>query len=583
MGRAESWGLFEPDYSASPSIHDSSDAEGASDNCPDIGPPVGRARVASHGYADAALQSMRDSFVGKRLADCPPLGADSTGSSFTGPSGGARDGRETRVKGGKAKGVPEESGERKGQIGTRQRTRPLSGKVREPAQDSARPEGRQSTEGQSFQESPKGYVQREGDKGPSRSSRPEERGASPRKGGPRSKSGRSNSPREGREEPDPKRGRFLEEKAREVEEKERKGKRKGENPPARVRPRSRSPAGGSSITSGKVREVMEWLLQNGGDHLTAAQMSQYLVIQAVTLNGSFGRLLENSLKPPWDQGVRHRNLMPLPLWPDVIDVLQETIMVQKYRDQPGDWRWRGETKTKASRALRMQGLLLWHGLVVVSLNWLHSEGSLLEGAGPPAGRASAQQEAALNRIWDLVKVFVDDKPEKGGVPRTPTWEWEHELGKLKVSYTGEVVEKAQPLTLEQILPGLPTPHHGGLVDILEVVDERLKKKLLRPDLLRREVFEQVPKPQVMCDEGEWPKVVKAMYDRHLVIPVSTRPVVRGEPVLNGAFGVIKPDKFTDTGLPVLRMIIDLRASNTILEQLEGDRCVSLSEVDGGAR
>ena len=56
----------------------------------------------------------------------------------------------------------------------------------------------------------------------------------------------------------------------------------------------------------------------------------------------------------------------------------------------------------------------------------------------------------MNRLWDLIKVFVDDKPEKGGVPRTPRWDWEQELGQLRVSYTGEVVEK--------ILPGLPTPH-----------------------------------------------------------------------------------------------------------------------------
>ena len=33
---------------------------------------------------------------------------------------------------------------------------------------------------------------------------------------------------------------------------------------------------------------------------------------------------------------------------------------------------------------------------------------------------------------------------------------------------------------------------------------------------------------------------------------------------------MKPDKFTESGLPVLGMIMDLRASNTILEQLEGD-------------
>ena len=87
----------------------------------------------------------------------------------------------------------------------------------------------------------------------------------------------------------------------------------------------------------------------------------------------------------------------------------------------------------------------------------------------------------------------------------------------------------------------------------------------------REVTEEIPKPQVLCDDAEWPKVVKALYDRNLVVPVQTRPTVEGVPVLNGAFGVVKPEKFTDTGLPVLRMIIDLiRASNTILEQLEGD-------------
>ena len=121
-----------------------------------------------------------------------------------------------------------------------------------------------------------------------------------------------------------------------------------------------------------------------------------------------------------------------------------------------------------------------------------------------------------------------------------------------------------PLTYEQIWPGLPTPHHGGLVDILEVVDRKLKARLLRPELMLREITEEIPRPLV------WPRVVKALWERNLVAPVQTRPTVQGVPVLNGAFGVIKPEKFTDSGLPVLRMIIDLRASNTILDQLEGD-------------
>eukprot|EP00435_Cladocopium_sp_Y103_P031877 s1304_g8.t1 len=329
---------------------------------------------------------------------------------------------------------------------------------------------------------------------------------------------------------------------------ERPGKRKGspqEGSPKRRRSKSPQRAsraeGGAYVESRKVQELMEWFRDNSGEHLTAAQMAQYHLLQAVNLNGSFGRLIESSLKPIWEQGSRVRNLMPLPLWPDVMQAMSDVIDAQRYRDQPGEWRNRGNTKTQASRALRTQGVLLWHGLVVVGLNWMHCGGNIGDGVGVPAAHASQQQESALCRIWELVKVFVDEKPKKGGVPRTPQGGWEGELEALRVSYTGEVVQKARPLTLEQVLPGLPSPDHGGLVDILEVVDEKLKKKLERPDLLLKDVFEQLPTPQVMCADDEWERVVEALYARHLVRPVSRKPVVGGVPVLNGAFGVPKEE------------------------------------------
>lgn len=57
------------------------------------------------------------------------------------------------------------------------------------------------------------------------------------------------------------------------------------------------------------------------------------------------------------------------------------------------------------------------------------------------------QEKALIRIWDSLKIFMDEKTPKVGVPRTPSGGWKDELKKLRVSYSGEVVEKAGPLTL----------------------------------------------------------------------------------------------------------------------------------------
>ena len=72
------------------------------------------------------------------------------------------------------------------------------------------------------------------------------------------------------------------------------------------------------MSSDKVQEMYCWLKEISREHLTASQTAQYILFQAVAPNDHFGRLLENSLKPHREQGVKMRNLMPLPLWSDVI-------------------------------------------------------------------------------------------------------------------------------------------------------------------------------------------------------------------------------------------------------------------------
>lgn len=113
--------------------------------------------------------------------------------------------------------------------------------------------------------------------------------------------------------------------------------------------------------------------------------SQHIIIQAVTLNGKFGQLLDMSLRPTREDGQKVRNLMPLPFWPDARDALEEVIQTLKFKDEPGDWRSRGDTGAEA----RLEEL------------------------------PQEPQENALLNIWDMVKVFVDEKIPKSGVPRTP--------------------------------------------------------------------------------------------------------------------------------------------------------------------
>ena len=570
LARSKSHGVPEPshhDGSRSSESGASNDSR-ASDFVDGSGSSDGGASGACQRHLDTTAEGLRDIPVGRRMVDSKALGDHTADHRHAGAAG--REG--ARHQAGAA--CPEdERGPQEGrslQVGVRQRTRSKPGKVRESQPSKGRHcreiESSSTDRGPTYRG--KGYLQRSRHS-PSQGRSGREEGSQPRpkargiKRGPAGRN-RGDSPVTKRTK-----GRVLEEDQGQAEA----GRPEWGAPSSSgrgVKLRSRSPASGDEVTSGKVKEIMAWLTENEGEHLSAAQMSQYLLLQAVQLNGPFGRLIESSLKPTWEQSHRVRNLMPLPLWPDVIRAMEEVIESQRYKAKQGEWRSRGNTKTKASRALRNQGLLLWHGLTVVGLNWMHSGGNLAEGVAQPAGRATSQQENALCRIWDMVKTFVEEKPKRGGVPRTPQGGWDAELEKLKVSYTGEVVEKARPLTLEQILPGLPSAEHGGLVNILDVVDEKMKDKLSRPDLMLREVSEPIPQPQVLCGDEEWEKVVQALHERHLVSPVTTKPSVGGVPVLNGAFGVIKPDRMTESGLPVLRMIFDLRASNTILEQLEGD-------------
>ena len=79
-----------------------------------------------------------------------------------------------------------------------------------------------------------------------------------------------------------------------------------------------------------------------------------------------------------------------------------------------------------------------------------------------------------------------DEKEPGGVARTFQEDWVISIGFLRVSYAGEAIEKAVPLTLRQILP-------GGLVDIIEVLPAKLQDP---EDLVMSPAQGLPPRPKV---------------------------------------------------------------------------------------
>ena len=123
------------------------------------------------------------------------------------------------------------------------------------------------------------------------------------------------------------------------------------------------------------------------------------------------------------------------------------------------------------------------------------------------------------------------------------------------------------------MPGLPPPGYGASVPLTELCDGELKMKLENPlsNLLpEEEMPDDIPAPKVHASEEQWEKIVKELHARGLVRPVEEPLEVKGKPLLNGSFGVVKPGKFLDDERPILRLIMDFRATNAVTKILAGD-------------
>jgi len=129
---------------------------------------------------------------------------------------------------------------------------------------------------------------------------------------------------------------------------------------------------------------------------------------------------------------------------------------EEYKRLMGSWSEKKKMiANQVQRGMRRTGLLIWHGLMVAGVNYLWS--GCRWRARTCHRKATKAQEACLERLWKAVCLFVEDVSEiKEKLVKSPGSEdWKERLEGVRISYQGEIVEKAQELTMEQILPGFP--------------------------------------------------------------------------------------------------------------------------------
>ena len=190
------------------------------------------------------------------------------------------------------------------------------------------------------------------------------------------------------------------------------------------------------------------------------------------------------------------------------------------------------------------------------------------GIGRQPGRV---HKRALEVMEDKVKRFLEGET----CDKVLFNEVVDDLRSKRVSYDGEELSQPHPLTAEQIERSLPPPGHGGCISALDFLVGRTKYLLEHPReslLPAREREVGAMQAKVHIGKGDELPVFKLLESRGVTSWIPAEEVFSDETgeCLNGLFGVIKPGKFCTSGLPVLRVIMNLIPSNRLFQVITGD-------------
>ena len=130
------------------------------------------------------------------------------------------------------------------------------------------------------------------------------------------------------------------------------------------------------------------------------------------------------------------------------------------------------------------------------------------------------------------------------------------------------------MTLLEIIPGLPPAGAVGIVDPLSIATGEVRKALADPSLVLLPESERVGvRPaRVHASPEEWNKIGLELLKRGVVADAAREdaPVVDGQPVLVGAFGVEKRGTPLPPATRVLRLIVNAIPSNKQQIAIIGD-------------
>lgn len=175
------------------------------------------------------------------------------------------------------------------------------------------------------------------------------------------------------------------------------------------------------------------------------------------------------------------------------------------------------------------------------------------------------QEVCLNGLIKDVKRFcsLDTRIEE--------LDWRDFFNTRSVDYKGDEVKVARKFSWSNIAPALP--REVGKVPLVALCTLGSKYYVEHFDSFLKPVSQwgECRRPRVMVDDHHWGEVCTGLVDSGVCTFIEESEVfhVHGEPLLNGLFGVTK-DEWTDSGVEIFRLIMNLVPLNSLCMPMTGD-------------
>ena len=219
------------------------------------------------------------------------------------------------------------------------------------------------------------------------------------------------------------------------------------------------------------------------------------------------------------------------------------------------------------------GVQNWLYLMVIVTNYLYAGMDAKETDVVSMSPLTEVQTLAMRRMETYALRMMAFRPAMAVPTFGGDWDSYHE--RVKVAYDGSEVFPAVEMTWEQLAPALPRDENCARIPFIRLCSGFMATVMQRPEMLLKDEAEwpdiTVRNKRNWCSDEEWKKIAVNLGELEVFTFLKSSEIfkIKGKPVLHNCMGISKNERLDD-GRDILRLVMNLDVTNTILQTVFGD-------------